>query len=348
MQVGLIKDKYFNKNGYIKRYQNVLDFNGIKNTILDIDQTDFWEEVKKFNLIIFRWGHYDSDRQIAQTILPVIENHLKIKCFPNQDTCWHFDDKIKQYYLMKAYGFPFIKSQIAWSKDKASEILEATEYPSVFKLKGGAGAKNVVLLEKRNQGKGKVRKLFGRGIVPNEIDRNNFNLVKELKHLGAKIYRKMRRVESKDVWNVDKNYFMLQDFIPDNKFDIRITTIGERAFGFRRFNRTNDFRASGSGNIDYNHNEIDLRCVSKAMEISKKLNFQSMAYDFLINKDNEPEFCEISYTFDDRAIFKCDGFWDEKLNFIEGNYWPQFLQLIDLLGEDVVDKQPDIKFVNNI
>jgi glutathione synthase/RimK-type ligase-like ATP-grasp enzyme len=344
MLVGLIKDKYWDKNDYLNRYKKVLDHNNVKNIILDVDQEDFWEIIRASNLIIFRWGHYDSDRQIAQTILPVIENHLEIKCFPDQATCWHFDDKIKQYYLMQAYGFPFIKSEIAWSKKRAFNIIQNTELPTVFKLKGGAGAKNVQLIKNKKPALKKLKKAFGRGIKPNEIDRNKIRFVAELRHLGAKLYRRLKGIDLNDNWNVEKNYFMFQKFLPKNQFDIRITTIGKRAFGFRRLNRENDFRASGSGNIEYNHNEIDLRCISMALKISEKLEFQSMAYDFLMNENNEPEFCEISYTFDDRAIYKCEGFWNEKLEFTKGNYWPQYLQLIDMLGEDQIKEQPIIEF----
>ena len=68
---------------------------------------------------------------------------------------------------------------------------------------------------------------------------------------------------------------------------------------FRRFVRDNDFRASGSGKIDYNIDDIDPRVVKLSLEISKALKFQSMAYDFLFNENNQPEICEISYTFID-------------------------------------------------
>jgi len=348
MKVGLIKDKYWKKNGFLKRYLSVLDYNNVKRIILDIDQNDFWDQIKNCSLVIYRWGHYDADRQIAQIILPIIENHLNIKCFPDQATCWHFDDKIKQYYLMQVHNFPFIKSEIAWSKKKAFEILRNSEYPIVFKLKTGAGAKNVKLLRNQRSGKKRIKKLFGRGIRPNEIDRNKIDLIRESRHLGAKIYRKIKGTDYNDIWNIEKNYFMLQKFLPNNRFDIRITTIGNRAFGFRRFNRENDFRASGSGNINYDHKEIDLRCVSIALEISNKLKFQSMAYDFLLNEKKEPEFCEISYTFNDRAIFNCEGFWNKELEFIKGKYWPQYLQLIDLLGSNLIKKQPEICWEDNI
>ncbi len=45
----------------------------------------------------------------------------------------------------------------------------------------------------------------------------------------------------------EKGYVYFQDFIPDNKFDIRIFVIGDKAYANLRKVRKNDFRASGSG-----------------------------------------------------------------------------------------------------
>jgi hypothetical protein len=87
-------------------------------------------------------------------------------------------------------------------------------------------------------------------------------------------------------------------------------------------------RASGSGNID----KIDLNLIELALKISKDMNFQSMAYDFLCNEDGSPKICEISYTYVDKAIYDCPCYWDENLNWHEGHFWSEYLQLKDLLG----------------
>lgn len=84
--------------------------------------------------------------------------------------------------------------------------------------------------------------------------------------------------------------------------------IGGRAFAFRRLNRVNDFRSSGSGRIDYDINKIDLKIVSKALEISQALGFQSMAYDSLYDENGDVSFCEISYTYVASAIYHCPGY----------------------------------------
>ena len=107
--------------------------------------------------------------------------------------------------------------------------------------------------------------------------------------------------------------------------------MGKRAFAFRRYVRKNDFRASGSGNINFDPEKIDMRCITLAFTISAELKFTTMAYDFILGSDNKPYINEISYCFVDWVIQQCPGFWDEKLDWHEGHFWPQLFQLEDFL-----------------
>ena len=116
-----------------------------------------------------------------------------------------------------------------------------------------------------------------------------------------------------------------------------MTVIGERAFAFRRMVRPGDFRASGSGRIDYDTSKIDPRCVEIAHRMSTELGFQSMAYDFLFTPEGEPQFCEISYTYLSRTVFDCPGYWDRQMEWHSGHLWPEYCHLVDCLG------RPDLK-----
>ena len=72
-------------------------------------------------------------------------------------------------------------------------------------------------------------------------------------------------------WDVHYRYALFQQWLPGNEFDTRITVIGNRAFGFRRFNRQGDFRASGSGNLDWDPVQVDPAFVQLAFRIAKRL-----------------------------------------------------------------------------
>lgn len=324
-------------------YEKILAHNGIPSIRLRVEQADFWDQVRDLSLFIMRFTQHDSDLQQAHDLLPVIEREYGINCYPSLNTGWHYDDKVKQYHLLRSLGFPMTKCWIFYDKRTAQEWVEQAAYPGVFKLRGGAGSQNVILVKNRQQAHSLVKRMFGKGIFPEKFIRSgairfkHFNLYRELHHLGGNFYRWSKGLDTSPFWKLHKNYVLFQKFLPGNAWDTRVTVIGERAFAFRRMVRDEDFRASGSGRIDYDTKQIDIRCIEIALRISKKMGFQSMAYDFLLNEVGEPEFCEISYTYVSRAVHCCPGYWDFGINWHEGHYWPEHLHLIEALG------LPDLK-----
>lgn len=347
MKVGIYESDLWTVPQYNKVYKEVLDYNNIPWESFTLDTQDFWKKVSDVDYFLFRFVNVDEHLQIAKTILPIIEKDLKIQVFPNQKTCWHFDDKIKQYYLAILNNIPFIECFIFWDKRKALEWASITDFPIVFKLKGGAGSSNVLLLKDKRHADRLIKKLFGRGIKNNKIPGFSTTKFHDLKSIirswGYPIYAILKKKEYRLFWNKHKNYALFQKFLPNNVFDTRVTIIGSYAYAFRRFVRKNDFRASGSGLIDYDINQIDKRCIKIAFETSHKMGFQSMAYDFLFNEKHEPEICEMSYTYQDGALYDCKGIWDNNLNWIPGHFWPGYLHLKNLLNIDDL-KQPQISF----
>ena len=82
--------------------------------------------------------------------------------------------------------------------------------------------------------------------------------------------------------------------------------------------RKNDFRASGSGSLIYDKNQIDERCVNIAFETNEKLKMQSVAFDFVFDRYNQPLIVEISYGYAVAAYDKCKGWWDKDMNWHPG------------------------------
>jgi glutathione synthase/RimK-type ligase-like ATP-grasp enzyme len=332
-------------SSFLQRYEVILDYNGIDHMRMDVSDQDFWQRVAGLDLFIIRPQTNDGFHLLALSIIPVIETHMGIKALPNMDTYWHYDDKIRQYYLLTRHGFPIVETWIFWDEKKALEWVEEAAFPKVFKLKGGAGSENVRLVKTKDDAKRLIGTAFHRGfpVLPGYFHDTGTKIskVKSKKELLEKACR-MPRVylaarKQRRLFGLDSGYVYFQKFLPDNLYDTRITVIGERAFGFRRLVRTNDFRASGSGKINWAPDAIDGRCVDMAFDISKKLRFQCMAYDFLYDENHEPKVCEISWTFVDSAVYQCPGYWDEGRLWHEGHYWPQYCQLMDQLN------LPDLK-----
>ena len=170
MLIGLYKSEFpqFQVNR-IEIYKRILKYNNIPFIELHIDEQDFWDKVKKVDLFLFRWAHVDNDHQLVHTILPVIENYLSVKCFPDLNTCWHYDDKVRQYYLLKSLEYPVVESYIFWQKENALEWAKHADYPVVFKLKKGASSENVILLNNYPETKKIISRMFGRGMPPSGI-----------------------------------------------------------------------------------------------------------------------------------------------------------------------------------
>ena len=340
MQVGIysLQDPNGKDLAVQQAYEKILAHNSISSVRLRIEQPAFWSQVRELSLFIMRFNQIDTCLQQARDILPVVEKEYGVSCYPNQATAWHYDDKVKQYFLLQAQGFPITKSWTFYDRSAALKWAKTTTYPVVFKLRGGAGSMNVALVKTPRHAKKLIRKMFGSGIYPEKfisvgsVRFKHFNLYREVHHLCGNMYRWSKGLDASPFWACHKNYVLFQKFLPGNDCDTRVTVIGERAFAFRRLVRDDDFRASGSGRIDYDTDKIDMRCVELAFEVSHKMGFQSMAYDFLKNEKGEPEFCEISYTYVSSAVHNCPGYWDAELNWHEGRYWPEHLHLMDALG----------------
>lgn len=298
---------------------------GIPYKIVDAYRSDIIQQVADCDA--FMWHHHHGnykDVLFAKQLLYSLQMAGK-KVFPDFNTGWHFDDKVGQMYLLEAIGAPLVPSYVFYTKDEALEWIKKTTFPKVFKLRGGAGATNVRLVRTKGEAKRLVKHAFGRG----------FSQVNRWENLRERYKR--WRVGKDTLWGVckgvarlfipteyarmharEKGYVYFQEFIPNNQFDIRIVVVGNKAFGLKRLVRKNDFRASGSGNIVYNKSEIDERCVKMSFEIAKKLHSQSIALDFVFDRNNEPLVVEISYAYVVRAYYRCEGYWTDDMHWYGG------------------------------
>lgn len=275
----------------------------------------------------FMWHHHHGDYKdvlFAKQLLYSLE--LKgIKVFPNFNTCWHFDDKIGQKYLLEAIGAPLVPSYVFYTKKDALNWVKGTSFPKVFKLRGGAGSANVKLAKTKEEAIFFIKKAFGGGF--SQFDRwenlkERIRKFKEGKDTFSGVCKGFGRLfiptDFAKKHSHEKGYAYFQDFIPNNQFDIRVIILENKAFAIKRMVRKNDFRASGSGNFIYDRKQIDERCVKLAFDINDKIKSQSIAYDFVFAENNEPLVVEISYGFSASGYDKCEGYWDRDLNWHDG------------------------------
>lgn len=325
--------------------------NDIPFKIVDCYANDIIEQVKDCDALM--WHHHHAnykDVLFAKQLLNSVSQSGK-QVFPDYNTAWHFDDKVGQKYLLEAIDAPLVQSYVFYTKKEALNWIESTTFPKVFKLRGGAGASNVKLVRTKSEAVSLVNKAFGRGF--SKFDKFGYlkeeiRKVKERKESFLGVFKGIARLfistEFAKMQGREKGYIYFQEFIPNNTFDIRVIVVGDKAFALKRMTRKNDFRASGSGHILYEKKEIDERCIKIAFDTNKKLNSQSIAYDFVFDKQNKLLIIEISYGYDVHAYDECPGYWDTNLNFFEGDFKPQYWQLENIILEL---KKKEIQFKNN-
>ncbi|WP_323027651.1 hypothetical protein [Gelidibacter japonicus] len=311
--------------------------NNIAFKLVDCYDSNIIEQLSDCDCLMFHYNQSSSkDIIMAKPLLFSLEQS-GFKVFPDFNSGWHFDDKIGQKYLLEALQVDIVKTWVFYDAKSALQWINSTSFPKVFKLRGGAGSQNVELVRSKPKAQQLVKKSFGKGFSAY----NSWGSFKErfrkwrLGHADFKdvikgLIRLVKVPTYVKVMGRESNYLYFQEFVPNNDSDTRIIVIDGKAFGIKRMNRENDFRASGSGLILYDKASIDEVFVKAAFDIDKKLKAQCVAYDFVYGENKNPLLIEISFGFANAGYDACVGYWDEQLNWHEGSFNP-YGWMVDLM-----------------
>lgn len=313
--------------------------NNINYKVVNALNNDIINQLQDCDALMWHHSHGNYRHKLAAKSILFALEHAGIPVFPDFNTGWHFDDKVAQKYLLEAIDAPLVPSYVFYDKQKAKDWVNKTTFPKVFKLTGGAGAANVNLAQSKRHALKLVNKAFGRGFP--QFDRWGYlkeryrkfktgqdDFIGILKGLGRLVIpKKFAKMQGRE-----KGYVYFQEFVPKNDYDIRIIVIGNRAFGLKRMVREGDFRASGSGTLIYDKEQINIDCIGIAFKVNRKIQSQSIAFDFIFDANNTPKIVEISYGFSVEAYDNCPGYWDQDLNWHEGKFNPQEWMIEDLLN----------------
>lgn len=312
----------------------------IQYKIVNAYTNDIIKQVADCN--VFMWHFHHSiykDYLFAKQLIYVIQKQLGKITYPDIDTCWHFDDKIGQKYLLEAIGFPIVPTYIFYSRNEAHNWIKQTEFPKVFKLRSGEKSQNVLLVKNSLQAKKIIEKAFSNGYQKNS---HLIRIAQRWKQYRAgdctfKWFLKgiITKYSYKERFNKEEiGYVYFQDFMPNNDFDIRVLIIGNRAVAVKRMNRENDFRASGSGKIIPDKKHIDNEFIKIAFEINHVLKMQSVTFDFLRDSNMRIVLSEISYNCGLNSNYDYPGYWTDDMIWHECNN----INICDWIIEDVIAK----------
>jgi glutathione synthase/RimK-type ligase-like ATP-grasp enzyme len=322
------------------RWVEYCDERKIPYTVVDCLRADAVSQLRAADVFLWHWHHQEPREQLVARHVIRAAELMGLAVFPNTATCWHYDDKVAQKYLLESVGAPLVPTYVFFDLDEALEWTRHTVFPKVFKLRKGGGSANVRLVRDADQARRLVHRAFTKGFSPvagygrdaarrYRTARRRRDLLEALRRLPATL-RNIRQLNRE--LGPERGYAYFQDFIPGNQYDTRVTVIGERAFAFTRNVRPSDFRASGSGDINYALERVRPECLTVAFDAARRIGAQSLAFDFVLTPDHQPKVVEVSYCFDAEAVFRCRGHWDDQLRWHEGHLWPQDAILVDLLN----------------
>jgi glutathione synthase/RimK-type ligase-like ATP-grasp enzyme len=308
------------KGSFSGRWITYCQEKGIEYKLVNAYANDIIQQVEGCDA--FMWHFHQSDyrdMQFAKALILSLEAK-GIKCYPNSQTCWHFDNKVWEKYLLEAVGAPLVPSCVFYTEKEALAWTKKTTFPKVFKLKGGASSSNVKLAHTQKEAIEFIKRCFGKGIEPyrwqdhlKEAWRKYKEKKASLRVLLRPLYYAVKRYPTvfSHYHQKEIGYAYFQDFIPNNDHDTRVVVIGgKRALGEIRYCRDGDFRASGSGKFEYGN--VDKQILMIAFEMVKKLQMQTVAFDFIMD-GSKPLIVEISYGFGTHGISHSGGYWTPDL-----------------------------------
>jgi len=332
------------KGSFSDRWIEYCMVNNVPFKIVNCYDSDIVSQLTDCDGLMWHWSHQNyRDQNFARQLILSLEKIGK-KVFPDSNTCWHFDDKVGQKYLLESINAPLVNSYIFYDKKQALEWINNVTYPKVFKLRGGAGSANVMLVKTKKQAEGLINSAFGKGfpLVNHSYGiKETFRKLRlnpDIKTIILTLKVMVRFVIPKqNTYHLlpdQKGYVYFQEFIPENEFDDRIVIIGNRAIAIRRHNRKNDFRASGSGIIEHDPTLFDMESIKISFEIARKIGSKSLAFDIIYNEKKQPAIVEISYAYAQGAAYdNCPGYWDDKLHWHDDNVDPQRYIVEDFIND---------------
>lgn len=146
-------------------------------------------------------------------------------------------NKVFMEVLRQVSRVPEAHSLKAFPFGTLEDFLKASlEYPLVLKSAAGAGSSGVRLCRNAREARTAVKRMSGR----------SGDFLSVLKELVKRVVRK-----GYTPYSLHRRKFVLQEFIPGLQYDYKVLIYGSRLFVVRREVRARDFRASGSGMLNW-------------------------------------------------------------------------------------------------
>lgn len=269
---------------------------------------DIVERLEGFHAFLWWFPPVPARTNPGRRLMQALEARPDLVVFPDRKAAWHYDDKAAQALLFAAANIPVPATWLFWQESDALEFCRKATYPLVMKLGPGFYSRNVRLLRSSREAMQMVRRMFDSGVYSLEPERGRLRFVP--RPLRRRLARWVRGGPALPLPELQRDYFLAQEFVPANEFDTRVFVIAGRAVAFRRANRPDDFRASGSGLIESDPRAIASDAVHLALHTARILAMDVMSCDIL-RKDGRPVITEVCFYAEGWMISRCPGHWTE-------------------------------------
>lgn len=296
---------------YWPKFERFMKHNDIPYELLDIKKSTFIADVQKFDIIVWRTPSSYSEQWEAKDKIEFIQCYMDKFTLPTKESLWFYEDKMRQQWLFEYYNLPSIKTFISHNKKEVKKYINNSNYPFISKDKTSSSSNGVLFVKDKNMANRMYRRIFSNGL---------------------KLYDKYVR---------QKDYVLFQEAVPNNGFDLRVIMVGNYYFGYYRYPKSGDFKASGSGIVE--KKELPLHVLKLAKKVRDCLpKSYLLAVDFLQDsRDQEFYIIETSIFI---SIESCEqlivngipGRYVEKngdFTFESGRFWLQELMMEELMKE---------------
>ncbi|MBW6513769.1 MAG: hypothetical protein K0B87_03310 [Candidatus Syntrophosphaera sp.] len=182
-------------------------------------------------------------------------------------------------------------------------------YPVVLKTRQGSNSRGVFLIAAETELLRRIRKLERGAPLPMKLDFLRRRLLR-----NSKVFPHYPGLTGKQDTDAYIDYktpeipFILQEFVPDLKYDHRVIIFGERYYVSKRLTRKGDFRASGAKKFTFS-TVPDPALLNYAREIYEKLDTPFLSLDV---GTREGGFCLFEFQalhFGINVIVKAEGYF---------------------------------------
>ncbi|MFM7967752.1 RimK family alpha-L-glutamate ligase [Aeromonas sp. A-5] len=216
MDVRVIAD-FFSDAGFSV---DIVDFNYLCENINGITE----------NIIIYTSSQrVEHKKYIEDVVFLLQENNVLV---PSFEAFMAHDNKGFQCILDKKYNLSLIPSKYY---SDISEIDDDISFPCVFKPANGASSTGVSIVHDVGQ----LTEILN--------DVNTYTIQDLKRNIKKYFFPKKYNRHWEEYISFGRKRFVLQEFIPNLKYDYKVLIFGKKFYVLKRFVAKNDFRASGSG-----------------------------------------------------------------------------------------------------